>query len=96
MTLMLIAIVLNYGVYCGEVPENIRTKVAAVMQNLTPDQRWALEHGRVGGYEQIGSPSRVTVRISSMPSRMEPETPDQSRSRRRARLRSRVFQGVTG
>ena len=36
----------------------------------------------------FGSRSRVTVRISSMPSRIEPETPDQSRSRRWARLRS--------
>ena len=36
----------------------------------------------------FGSPSRVTVRISSMPSRIEPDTPDQSRSRRWARLRS--------
>jgi hypothetical protein len=27
----------------------------------------------------FGSPGRVTVRISSMPSRIEPETPDQSR-----------------
>jgi hypothetical protein len=35
----------------------------------------------------FGNPSRVTVRISSMPSRSEPATPDQSRSRRRARLR---------
>src|ERR1700704_934374 len=34
----------------------------------------------------FGNPSRVTVRISSMPSRIEPETPDQSRSRRWARL----------
>jgi hypothetical protein len=56
---MLIAVVLNYGVYCGEVPENIRVKVAAVMQNLTPDQRWALQH-RGLGYEQEffrGSPA---------------------------------------
>ena len=35
----------------------------------------------------FGNPSRVTVRISSMPSRIEPATPDQSRSRRWARLR---------
>jgi hypothetical protein len=42
----------------------------------------------------FGSPSRVTVRISSMPSRIEPETPDQSRSRRWARLRS-SFSGLS-
>jgi hypothetical protein len=30
----------------------------------------------------FGKPNRVTVRISSMPSRIEPATPDQSRSRR--------------
>jgi hypothetical protein len=29
----------------------------------------------------FGKPSRVAVRISSIPSRIEPETPDQSRSR---------------
>jgi hypothetical protein len=33
----------------------------------------------------FGNPSRVTVRISSMPSRIELATPDQSRSRRWAR-----------
>src|SRR5262249_41706145 len=36
----------------------------------------------------FGKQSRVTVRSSSMPSRIEPATPAQSRSRRRARLRS--------
>ena len=36
----------------------------------------------------FGSLRRVTVRISSMPSRIEPETPDKSRSRRWARFRS--------
>src|SRR5262249_35298289 len=35
----------------------------------------------------FGNPSRVTVRISSMPSRIEPATPDHSRSRRWARLK---------
>jgi hypothetical protein len=34
----------------------------------------------------FGKPNRVTVRISSIPSRIEPDTPDQSRSRRWARL----------
>ena len=34
-----------------------------------------------------GRPSRITVRISSRPSRIEPETPGASCSRRRARLR---------
>jgi hypothetical protein len=35
-----------------------------------------------------GRPSRVTVSISSIPSRIEPATPSQSALRRRARLRS--------
>jgi len=37
-----------------------------------------------------GRPSLVTVSISSIPSRIEADTPFQSRSRRRARLRMSV------
>ena len=42
-----------------------------------------------------GSPSLVTVSISSRPSRIEAETPCQSRSRRRARLRRSFSSAVT-
>jgi len=47
---------------------------------------WAFSPGLVPWGNSTGRPRRVTVRISSMPSRMLAQTPGASRSRRRARL----------
>jgi hypothetical protein len=51
MAMHLIVLVLSYSAYCGDVADDIRTKAAAAIQALTPDQRWAIEHGQVFGYQ---------------------------------------------
>jgi hypothetical protein len=46
-----IALVLNFDLYCGDVPDDIRTEVDAAIQMLTPDLRWKLDRGQIFGYQ---------------------------------------------
>jgi hypothetical protein len=52
MSVYLIALILTYNTYCGDVSDDIRTKVSAAIQTLTPDERWRLEQGRVPGAQE--------------------------------------------